>query len=175
MLVDRKTGLVRITWEKQYCLETTHPLLTVQCSDWLTLAALGLDRETEGLLDPREELFPYTTYAYPTELQHELPSLGFTDFTDLIIDSHSPEPRAYKWVRWVASGVKNQEEEYVGYVVGYCLPDEVNMIGSVYCLDEDVFQVFPMQVLPDDFDSIEIYGDLPSDILGLDQESDSGA
>ena len=175
MLVNRKTGLIRITWEKQYCVETTHPLLTVQCSDWLTLAGLGLDRETEGLLDPREGLFPYTTHAYPTELQNELPSIGLTDFTHLVVDSHSPEPKAYKWVRWVASQDRGDDEEFVGYVVGYCLPDEVNMTGSVYCLGEDVFQVFPMQVLPDDLDSIEVFGDTLIDSLGLDEESDSGA
>ena len=174
MLVNRKTGLIRITWEKQYCVETTHPLLTVQCSDWLTLAGLGLDRETEGLLDPREDFFPYVTHAYPTELQDELPSIGLADFSELVVESHTPGPKAYKWVRWVRSEDKT-DEEFVGYVVGYCLPNEVNMTGSIYCLSEDVFQVFPLQVLPDDLDSIEVFGDTLSDSLGLDEESDSGA
>lgn len=174
MLINRKTGLVRITWEKQYFFETTHPLLTVQCSDWLTLADLGLDRETEGLLDPRQDFFPYVTHAYPTELQDELPSIGFADFTELVVESHTPEPKAYKWVRWVRSEDKTDDDEFIGYVVGYCLPSEVNMVRSIYCLGEDVFQVFPLQVVPDDLDVIQVFGDITSNILGLDEESDSG-
>lgn len=173
MLIDRKTGFVRITWEKQYCIDTTHPLLTVQCSDWLTLSGLGLDRETEGLLDPRQNFFPYVTHAYPTELQDELPSIGLTDFTELVVESYTPEPKAYKWVRWVRSEDKTGEE-FVGYVVGYCLPHEINMTRTIYCLSADVFQVFPLQALPEDFEVIEVFGDIPSNVLGLDEDSDSG-
>ena len=160
MIVQIGKGLIRLSREPQFCLETSSPLMTVEVSDYVTLDLLGLDEHGDMRLDPRNDLFPYAVQAYPEQLQNHIINVDWGS-PELISDSDfTPGPKAFRWIRWFDQQPNLGYAEHWGkYMVGHCLPEEVNKTRWLHCLLDDKFYVYPLATFPEDFDDIWIYED----------------
>lgn len=165
MIFIKGDGLIRLSIEKQFCLETTSRLFTLQFSDYRTLDSLDLDENGDLRLDPLNSLFPYSAHAYPEQFQKYLVDFDPTRTEDYLVPNFTPEPRAYRWIRKFDSAPSDllpQKEPKI--MVGYCLPEEVNKTRWLHCLIGDEFHAYPLNNYPEDFDDIWIYEEFPDDI-----------
>lgn len=164
MIVQFGNGLVRLSREPQFCLETSSPLITLQVSDYESLDLLGLDEHGEMRLDLRNELFPFAVQAYQDQLLHHFRGIDW-DSPALISDSDfTPRPKAFRWIRWFDQLPNRHYGEHFGkYMVGHCFPEEVNKTRWLHCLLEDKFFAYPLASFPKDFDDIWIYEDEESE------------
>lgn len=164
MIRQLGNGLIRLTREPQFQFETSSPLITLELSDYQTLDRLGLDEHGDMRLNPANELFPYVVQTYPEQLLSYLPGVDWA-CPDLIAqEDFSPSPRAYRWIRWFDQQEGSNFEDHWGkYMVGYCLPSEVNKTRWLYCLLDDKFFVYPLGQFPRDFDDIWIFEDEESE------------
>jgi len=161
-------GLIRLTREPQFQFETSSPLVTLEVSDYETLDRLGLDEYGDMRLNPANELFPYSLQVYPEQLAGHLSDTDWNTPELLAREDFSPSPKAYRWIRWFDQLNDSTFENRCGkYMVGHCLPEEVNKTRWLYCLRDDKFYVYPLTHIPKDFDDIWIYEDEDEE---LDQE-----
>jgi hypothetical protein len=157
-------GLIRLTREPQFQFETSSPLLTLEISDYHTLDRIGLDEHGDMRLNPTNELFPYSVQVYPEQLAGHLSEMDWSA-PDLVAQvDFSPSPKAYRWIRWYdQQGDSTFESHWGKYMVGHCLPGEVNKTRWLHCLLEDKFFVYPLGQIPRDFDDIWILEDEESE------------
>ena len=164
MIFIKGDGLIRLSIEKQFCLETTSRLFTIQFSDYRTLDSLDLDENGDLRLDPLNSLFPYSAHAYPEQFQAHLVDFDPTRTEDFLVPNFTPEPRAYRWIRTFDSAPSDlMPERESKMMVGYCLPEEVNKTRWLHCLMGDEFHVYPMNDFPHDFDDIWVYEEYSDD------------
>lgn len=158
------TGLVRFSREPQFLLETSSPLITVEVSDYPTLDFLGFDEHGDMRLNPSNELFPYSVHVYPEQLPSQFSSLDWGSSNLVLSEDLSPSPKCYRWIRWYDQRPASEYGDHWGkYMVGHCLPEEVNKTRWLYCLLDDKFFAYPLANFPEDFDDIWIYEDEESD------------
>lgn len=154
------TGLIRLTREPQFQFETSSPLVTLEVSDYETLDRLGLDEHGDMRLNPANELFPYSVQVYPEQLVGHLSDMDWNAPELIAREDFSAPPKAYRWIRWFDQlDNSNYESHWGKYMVGHCLPSEVNKTRWLYCLLDDKFFVYPLNQIPKDFDDIWIYED----------------
>lgn len=168
MILQLSGGLIRISREPQFQFETSSPLVTLEISDYQTLDWLGLDEHGDMRLNPANELFPYSVQAYPEQLAGHLSDMDWNKPELIAREDFSPPPKAYRWIRWFDQRDDSSFDSHWGkYMVGHCLPEEVNKTRWLYCLLDDKYYVYPLTNIPKDFDDIWIYEDEDEE---LDQE-----
>lgn len=154
------TGLIRLTREPQFQFETSSPLVTLEISDYQTLDLLGLDEHGDMRLNPLNEMFPYSVQVYPEQLAGHISEVDWSATELIALEDFSPAPKAFRWIRWFDQQTQSAFEDRWGkYMVGYCLPGEVNKTRWLYCLLDDKFFVYPLAFVPEDLDDIWIYED----------------
>ena len=164
MIFESSAGLVRITLEPQFCLDTSSPLFTLQFPDFGILNYFGLDEVGDMRLDPSESLFPFSVHAYPEQFARHIPSFRSQTHNLAADVDFSPAPKAYRWIRWYDQLPDRPYGEQFGkYMVGHCFPEEVSKTRWLHCLLGDKFYVYPLASFPKDFDDIWIYEDEESE------------
>ena len=164
MIQQLGPGLVRFSREPQFLFETSSPLITVEISDYATLDFMELDEHGDMRLNPLNELFPYSVHVYPEQLPSQVSNLNWGSPELFVEQNFSPEPKCYRWIRWYDQRPAIDFSEHWGqYMVGHCLPEEVNKTRWLHSLLGDKFYVYPLASFPRDFDDIWIYEDEESE------------
>ncbi len=166
MLIDAGQGFIEVFRERQFCLETHSPLLTVRVSSYELLDALNLDEVGDMRLDPSNELFPYTCQVYPEQLERWISEDQLSELTTNVVDDVTPAPQAYRWIRWFDhSNAESFPDRFGKYMVGHALPWELNKIKLDYCGPTDKFFAYPLARIPEDLDDIWVCEDEESDLI----------
>jgi hypothetical protein len=164
MILQVGRGLVRVSREPQFLFETSSPLITLEVSDYPTLDYLDLDEHGVMRLNPSNEFFPYSVHVYPEQIVGSFPGVDWESSSLILQEDVSPRPQAFRWIRWFDQRFGATFDERWGkYMVGHCLPSEVNKTRWLHCLLDDQFFVYPLAEFPKDFDDIWIYEDEETD------------
>jgi hypothetical protein len=166
MLFEFGDGLIEVFIERQFCLETYSPLLTIRFSSYEQLDALNLDEVGDMHLDPSNDLFPYTCHAYPEQLEGLISKGQLSELTANVAEDVTPEPKAYRWIRWFDHfDAESFPKRFGKYMVGHALPWELNKIKLEYCKPSDKFFAYPLARIPQDLDDIWVCEDEESDFV----------